>query len=302
VRRVKNQAAELEYELASMDDEARFGPVFHRLAFATAIREKLLTDYQVVVIGVTEADARHWAEEGRLVRTPDGMETDARTLAAQIGLAKAMRRHDLRKIITFHSSVARARRFTDPAVDSSLVGVIQRMSRSSKPSGRLWTDHISGRTPAGKRSTLLGVFGTPSEGSRSVLSNCACLGEGVDVPDLDGVAFIDPKRSMIAIIQAVGRVIRKAEDKRIGTVVIPVFVDESEDAGHALSSSAFEPVWRVLKALRAHDDLLADELDELRLKLGKRSPYSGRIRLNQGPPLPRHRHPAVARSSHHFVQ
>jgi hypothetical protein len=101
----------------------------------------------------------------------------------------------------------------------------------------------------------------------------------VEVPVLDGVAFIDPKRSMIDIIQAVGRVIRKAEDKRIGTVVIPVFVDESEDVGHALSSSAFEPVWQVLKALRAHDDSLADELDELRLKLGERSPYGGRIRL-----------------------
>jgi predicted helicase len=51
--------------------------------------------------------------------------------------------------------------------------------------------------------------------------------------------------------QAVGRVIRKADDQRIGTVVIPVFVDESADADHALTNSAFEPVWQVLKALRA---------------------------------------------------
>jgi len=48
-------------------------------------------------------------------------------------------------------------------------------------------------------------------------------------------------------------VIRKAGDKGIGTVVITVFVDESADADHALSHSAFEPVWQVLKALRAHD-------------------------------------------------
>lgn len=257
--RVKQRAEELEYELASMDDEARFGPVFHRLTFDAAIDADLLTDYQVVVIGVTQAELRRWAEEGRLVRTTDGMQTDARTLAAQIGLAKAMRQHDLRKIITFHSSVAKASRFTDAAVADSLVGVIQRMSPSSRPSGQLWTGHISGQTPAGKRSTLLTVFANLPDASRGVLSNCACLGEGVDVPVLDGVAFIDPKRSMIDIIQAVGRVIRKADDKRIGTVVIPVFVDESEDADHALSHSAFEPVWQVLKALRAHDQKLADE-------------------------------------------
>jgi hypothetical protein len=214
-----------------------------------------------------------------LVRTGDGVQTDARTLAAQIGLAKAMRQHDLCKIITFHSSVAKASRFTDPAFADSLVGVVQRMSPSAKPTGHLWTAHISGHTPAGRRATLLSVFGKLSNDRRGVLSNCACLGEGVDVPDLDGVAFIDPKRSMIDIIQAVGRVIRKAEDKRLGTVVIPVFVDESEDADHALSNSAFEPVWQVLKALRAHDEELAEELDELRLKLGQRSPYGGKIRL-----------------------
>jgi superfamily II DNA or RNA helicase len=277
--RVKQRAEELEYELASMDDVTRFGPVFHRLAFDAAIRARLLTDYQVVVIGVTQAEIRQWAQEGRLVRTGDGVQTDARTLAAQIGLAKAMRQHDLCKIITFHSSVAKASRFTDPAFADSLVGVVQRMSPSAKPTGHLWTAHISGHTPAGRRATLLSVFGKLSNDSCGVLSNCACLGEGVDVPVLDGVAFIDPKRSMIDIIQAVGRVIRKAEDKRVGTVVIPVFVDESEDADHALSNSAFEPVWQVLKALRAHDEELAGELDELRLKLGQRSHYGNKIRL-----------------------
>ncbi|MFM9961668.1 MAG: hypothetical protein ACKV2Q_10630, partial [Planctomycetaceae bacterium] len=95
----------------------------------------------------------------------------------------------------------------------------------------------------------------------------------------DGVAFIDPKRSMVDIIQAVGRVIRKAAGKQLGTIVIPVFIDETEDADHVLSQSAFEPVWQVLKALRAHDRRLADELDQLRLSLGKRSKSGGRIKL-----------------------
>ena len=84
---------------------------------------------------------------------------------------------------------------------------------------------------------------------------------------------------MVNIIQAVGRVIRKAEGKQIGTIVIPVFIDESEDVDHVLSQSAFEPVWQVLKALRAHDRRLADELDHLRLALGRRSKSGGRIHL-----------------------
>ncbi|MEK7221769.1 MAG: DEAD/DEAH box helicase family protein, partial [Nitrospirota bacterium] len=276
---VKSKAEDLDYELASMDDPERFGPEFYSLSFADAIDADLLTDYQVVVIGVTQAEARNWADEARLVRTEDGLHTDARTLAAQIGLAKAMREYDLRKIITFHSSVAKASRFTDALVPDSLVAVIDRLPIASQPSGSLWANHISGKTPAGKRTTLLHTFGTRGSDTRSVLSNCSCLGEGVDVPALDGIAFIDPKRSMVDIIQAVGRVMRKAPDKRLGTVVIPVFVDESDDAEYALSSSAFEPVWQVLRALRAHDTTLAAELDELRVKLGNRSPYGGKIRL-----------------------
>ena len=278
---IKRRAAELEFELVSMDDAHVFGPEFHVLTFHEAISADppLLTDYQVVVIGVTDHEAKAWAEEARLVRTAEGLSTDARKLAAQIGLAKAMKKYDLRKIITFHSSVAKAARFVDATLRDSLPGVIPHLTRSARPTGKLWTKHISGHTPAGQRATLLKGLGNLSEDKRGILSNCACLGEGVDVPVLDGVAFIDPKRSMVDIIQAVGRVIRKAEGKQIGTIVIPVFIDESEDADHVLSESAFEPVWQVLKALRAHDRRLADELDQLRLSLGKRSKSGGRINL-----------------------
>ncbi|MGI8980309.1 MAG: DEAD/DEAH box helicase family protein [Pirellulaceae bacterium] len=278
---VKKRAAELEFELVSMDDEHAFGPEFHVLTFHEAISANppLLTDYQVVVIGVTGREAKAWVEEARLVRTADGLNTDARTLAAQIGLAKAMKKYDLRKLITFHSSVAKAARFVDGTLRDSLPGVIPHLTRSARPSGKLWTKHISGHTPAGQRATLLKGLGNLSDDTRGILSNCACLGEGVDVPVLDGVAFIDPKRSMVDIIQAVGRVIRKAEGKQIGTIVIPVFIDESEDADDVLSQSAFEPVWQVLKALRAHDRRLADELDQLRLSLGRRPESRSRINL-----------------------
>ena len=278
---VKRRAEELEFELVSMDDAHIFGPEFHVLSFHEAIRADppLLTDYQVVVIGVTDREAKAWAERATLVRTAEGLSTDARTLAAQIGLAKAMQKYDLRRIITFHSSVAKAARFVDATLRDSLPGVIPHLTESARPSGKLWTKHISGHTPAGQRATLLKSLGNLPEDTRGILSNCACLGEGVDVPVLDGVAFIDPKRSMVDIIQAVGRVIRKAEGKEIGTIVIPVFIDETEDADHVLSQSAFEPVWQVLKALRAHDRRLADELDQLRLSLGRRSKVGGRINL-----------------------
>ena len=281
-QRAKRHGAEQDIELVSMDDETKFGPEFHMLTFHEAITAKpkpLLTDYQVVVIGVTNAEAKAWVADAKLIRTKDGHETDARTLAAQIGLAKAIKQYDLRKMITFHRSIRRASRFVDGEHRDSLPAVIEKMLPANRPAGQLWARHVSGETAASKRASLLKELGDLPKGTRGLISNCACLGEGVDVPTLDGVAFIDPKGSIVDIIQAVGRVMRKSPDKKIGTIIIPVFVDESEDADHAFESSAFRPVWQVLKALRAHDRRLADELDTLRTSLGEQTGGGSRIKL-----------------------
>src|SRR5262249_54223753 len=100
-----------------------------------------------------------------------------------------------------------------------------------------------------ERDNRLNRLRAVSQGQRGALTNARCLAEGADVPTLDGVAFIEPRRSQVDIVQAVGRAIRKARDKTVGTVVIPVFVDEDADAERALESGEFDRVWQVVKAL-----------------------------------------------------
>jgi superfamily II DNA or RNA helicase len=262
--RVVRQAMEADLEVASMNNEAVFGSVLHRLTFGEAIKRDLLTDYQVAVVGVDDTTYRDWAERGRFV-TIDGIKvTDARTLAGQIGLAKAMRRYDLRRTITFHSRVKRAREFA-----RVLPQVIAWMPARQRPTGQLWCDYASGEMPAGQRTVLLQHLRQVDTGQRGLLANARCLAEGVDVPALDGVAFIDPRRSEVDIVQAVGRAIRLAPDKNVGTIVIPVFIDTHQDPQIALDDSVFKPVWDVIKALRSHDEELGKELDELRRQLGR---------------------------------
>lgn len=98
-----------------------------------------------------------------------------------------------------------------------------------------------------------------------VLTNAKVLSEGVDVPALDAVVFLEPRSSELDITQAVGRVMRKAAGKQKGYIVIPVvipeheFDTEDEDARLAhvdeiLRSSDFKAVWQVARALRSHDE------------------------------------------------
>lgn len=263
--RITRAAAEADFEVASMDDEARFGEVFHRLGFSEAIRRDLLTDYQVVVVGVDDATYLQWAERGTLVTRDDKNIADARSLAGQIGLAKAMRKYDLRRVISFHSRVKRAREFA-----TELPDVINWMPARQRPKGRLWARPATGEMSAGERHVLLQHLAHLEDGQRGLLTNARCLAEGVDVPALDGVAFIDPRRSEVDIVQAVGRAIRKSEDKAVGTIVIPVFIDTDTDPEKALDDSVFKPVWDVVKALRAHDESLAEQLDSLRRSMGRR--------------------------------
>ena len=112
---------------------------------------------------------------------------------------------------------------------------------------------------------------------RGILTNARCLAEGVDVPSLDGVAFIDPKGSQVEIIQAVGRAIRKvrgAKVQRKGTIVLPVFIEAGDDHEASIEASNFKPVWGVLKALRDHDEVLADTLDQYRTNMAKNASQS----------------------------
>lgn len=263
--RLRREAGQLDVEVASMDDERAFGRVFHQLSFGEAIERDLLSDYQVVVVGVDDRTCRQYAERAELITRDGKRVTDARTLAGQIGLAKTMRKWDLRRIVSFHGRVKAARHFSLDMPD-----VIAWLPSAARPKGALWSEHVSGAMSSGHRDRLLLRFRNLAPKERGLLSNARCLGEGVDVPSIDGVAFIDPRHSTIDIIQALGRAIRKAPDKKVGTIVLPVFVPTDADADVALDDSSFRHVWDVLKALRAHDASLGEELDELRRRLGAR--------------------------------
>lgn len=267
----KSRADSLGLELVSMDDHAVFGHVFHELKFSDAIRLKLLTDYRVEIVGVDDPACRQYAEEGTFVSVDGETTTDARTLASHIAVAKAIRKYDLRRIITFHGRVSRAREFAN-----QFPQFLRWMPRRDQPSGPIWTELISGDMASSRRDAILGRLREVEPPARGIVTNARCLSEGIDVRALDGVAFIDPKESQVDIIQAVGRAIRKSEHKQHGVIILPVYIGSGEDDDTVLEDSSFKQVWRVLKALRSHDDQLASELDHLRANLGKR----GKVRTS----------------------
>jgi superfamily II DNA or RNA helicase len=261
---VKTKAQELEYDILSMDDEEKFGPVFYKLPFSTAITQDLLSDYEVLISIMDDKTFREYADKGRFVAF-NQHESDARTIAAQLLISKAIKTYDLQRIITFHNRKSAASEFID-----AFPLALNLISESQRPTVGFY-GMILGDMLQNKRKSIMKMFENVDPGSSAILANVRCLSEGVDVPTLDGVAFIDPKGSEIEIVQAVGRAIRKAPNKKKGLIILPVFIDANEDPSINLEESCFKPIWKVLNALRAHDDILAEELDHLRLELGRRT-------------------------------
>lgn len=224
-------------DVVSMDDPRVFGPRAHTVTFGEAIEAGLLADYQVLVVAARAGDVA----------------SDERTPTTLTGaLLDAADRHHVRRVLSFHGRVAKAADFA-----ATLNG------ETSPGGNRIAGRSVSGSTPAGDRATMLRWLGDQAAGADEIrmVSSARCLAEGVDVPAVDGVLFADQRTNVVDIIQAVGRVLRPAEGKTRGTVIVPVALPADGDDDSTLSSSAFSHVWTVLRGLRAHDQRLGDELD-----------------------------------------
>src|SRR5437667_57299 len=117
--RLRREASASGFEIASMDQGELFGVPLHTLTFARAIAERLLTDYVVAVIGVSERETMSLLTERRLVQLRDRIATDAASLGAEVGLLKAIRTYGLRRTISFHSRIARASQFAHDVMQTS---------------------------------------------------------------------------------------------------------------------------------------------------------------------------------------
>ncbi|TGB14589.1 DEAD/DEAH box helicase, partial [Streptomyces palmae] len=237
----------------SMDDRTVFGPVLYRYPFPRAIAERWLSDYRILVMGVPHSDAR------AVLETRDAIyhdrHLDAQTLAAQIALIRAREKYGISRALTFHSRVKGAQLFAGTLADT-----FTRVPGVGGPPPA--AHHVSGVMSHQARAERLTALANTPQGAWTVISNARCLTEGVDVPAVDAVLFANPKDSAVDIVQAVGRALRRhGGDDEPATIIVPVVVPE--DAGEVgdLDPRECGTLWRVIRALRAHDETLGIELD-----------------------------------------
>ena len=234
----------------------------------TSLRQSkrdLLTDYRVIVVGVDNPDIQAKIIDRPLSSTGTGIETDFETLANHISLSKSIHDYDLKRVITFHGRVKAAKKFSEDHP-----GIVNWAYETSEEAIPLKTGYVSGEMTSLERNKKINQLRNLKENEIGILSNARCLSEGVDVPTLDGIAFIDPRSSQVDIIQAVGRAIRKSESKPYGYIILPVYLGNTDNPEEEILASRFKDIWDIILALKSQDDSLAEVLDHLRVTIGKR--------------------------------
>ncbi|GAA7268685.1 hypothetical protein BD0091_09320 [Helicobacter pylori] len=164
------------------------------------------------------------------------------------------------RAINFCKSIDTSKRIKD-SFETIMECYDEELKKKSFKNLQISIDHIDGTMNCKVRLEKLEELNEFQPNTCKVLSNARCLSEGVDVPALDSIVFFDGKSAMVDIIQAVGRVMRKAKRKQRGYIILPIALEESEiqNLDEAVNNTNFKNIWKVLKALRSHDPSLVDE-------------------------------------------
>ena len=288
----KRKGAEEDYTIASMDDESIYGPTAYQIKFGEAVEKKLLTDYKVVVLTVQE-DALgerlfHADDEGVNAR-----ELEPSDIGKIIGCWKGLIDHgesvpddatglggmlvvdDMDRIVADAKPLHRAVGFCSTINDSKTIteAFAQTIEKYAEEGHddlplKCALRHVDGNMPADARSRNISwLGGEVSEDECRILTNARCLAEGIDVPNLDAVIFFNAKNSTVDVVQAVGRVMRRAEGKKYGYIILPIFVPAGMTPEEALDDSkVFANVWSILQALRSHDERIEAKVNALALQ------------------------------------
>ena len=276
--KIKTKAKKHEVEIHSMDEESVYGKEIYRLDFSKAIEQKLLADYKVIILSI---DEQYMSDTIQEALTDTGLKlADASRL---VGCCKALRDQGnkkegkkLSRAVGFLSTIQHSKDAKDGL--QKVVDVLdkQELANNANDYFTCETEHIDGTDSSIKRNKKLDwlkeEIGLTESGETvcRILMNSKCLTEGIDVPSLDAVMFLHPRKSQVDVVQAVGRVIRKQEGKKYGYVILPVVIPAGKSPEEALNDNqTYKVVWQVLNALRSHDSDFDTMVNNLELNKNK---------------------------------
>ncbi len=246
----------------NMNDPELFGPTFFEYTFVQATNDGVILPYTLLLLFIDRRKKKLLQKEFQeYLKQEKALNVDYTTKLKALEdfiLGNAVDEKD-RPIrvkpkcgIIFTNRVKRAKEISEQYKEI--------ISASSKIS----IEYIEGMMSAYDKARLIKWLGEGKEDDVRILANAKVLTEGIDVPALSFITFFDPKSSVVDVVQAVGRAVRKAPDKKRGYVILPILVnDDSEETKEKIDKSTFKIIWQVISALQSMDETLVAKMRAL---------------------------------------
>ena len=242
-------------DIVDMSNLDIYGDVAHEISFKSAIESKnpILCNYQFIALGVSKNEILDlWKMNPQVRDSSEPDSTTMRYLCSLLLMFKVIKKHKLKKGITFHNTISGSENF------KSIASTYQKYI--NKNNDFVFFNISSSKSSTGNKNQTLKDF---EEDKKSIITNARCLVEGVDVPAVDLVLFADRKKSKVDIVQAIGRCLRKSEGKTFGYVIVPYIFDPLLKREDFLKTE-YRDVLTTIRKLALYDKTFHEEIKLLK--------------------------------------
>ncbi len=219
-----------------MDDENMYGKTIYEMSISQAINKNLLTDYQIITPITNDKQIEKYMEINKII-IENNEEYSSNSIASALLLIKSINKYNLHKILTYHSNVSNAKKFSNLLIDLSI--------KFNLDLKCFWID---GTFTMRKRNKIFDEF---IKNDRAIICSARVLNEGINIKCIDTVVFVNPRYSIIDITQCVGRCLRLYEGKTISNILIPILIDDDEEDG-------FDNLLTIINSLGTKDDAIIE--------------------------------------------
>jgi superfamily II DNA or RNA helicase len=221
------------YQESGMNNEKIYGKEVFKYQLGRAIDDGRLTPYELSVMAIEDEVLIKYKEKNNRLLFKE-TEVEFHYLACAIMIKDMFESGKIKHLLTYHSEIKYSKGF------SELLRKI--MSKD------VYIDHMDGSDSARKRNKIIDQF---KNADKSIITSSRVLNEGVNIPEVDSVCFVESRSSVIDIVQCVGRCLRIHPGKKISKILVPVLESELKD-------SNFGNMTQIIKNLGQYDEVVKE--------------------------------------------
>jgi len=226
-------------EISSMDDDNIYGKVIYRYSLGEAIESEHLTDYKIIAPFINEKFSEIIINNN-YINVKDKIVT-SRLLMTALLIIKSFNDHEkISHMLTFSN-------FNNDVI--TLSNLLNNFTKNIK------IFILSGNDSMKKRRSVINEF---CKSKKAIICSAKIFAEGVNIPIVNSICFIDNKASIIDIIQCCGRPLRLYPTKKMAYILLPTVIEDVNDNVLNISED-FGNIKAVLKALGSIDKRLVEE-------------------------------------------